>query len=212
MLCQPTDANASNACKEPPFEKLALKEPTLTDRASIVSGLLSRSASVEALADPNRFALASLIAGRFLNEGALCASLGLDKTELDSMWDSYFYGERLELPDQEIDDLLERADLINTLLKHRAGKFHSEAWLASIVAQACAGKKHLWRDLGLANRAELSALLFNAFPAFASQNIGDMRWKKFLYRRYCADEGIYVCPSPSCAECSDYSYCFAPEL
>jgi nitrogen fixation protein NifQ len=41
--------------------------------------------------------------------------------------------------------------------------------------------------------------------------VGDMKWKKFIYRHYCTREGIYVCPAPSCGECSDYSKCFAKE-
>ena len=86
------------------------------------------------------------------------------------------------------------------------------AWLAKIVIAACAaGKEHLWRDLGLANRRELSRLLTDAFPAFARKNTGDMKWEKFLYRACCAGEGIYVCPAPSCRECADYADCFAPE-
>jgi nitrogen fixation protein NifQ len=184
----------------------------LGDRDLITRELLAREACSVALSDPNRAVFASLIAGRLLGEGSLDSSLGLEESELDELWQDYFRGDKLNLPDQEQEEILERSDLIEILLKYRAGKFQSEIWLASIVTQACAGKKHLWRDLGLANRAELSALLFNAFPGFAAQNVGDMRWKKFLYRRYCADVGIYVCPSPSCAECSDYSYCFAPEL
>ncbi|MDR2152289.1 MAG: nitrogen fixation protein NifQ [Helicobacteraceae bacterium] len=183
----------------------------MQDRAAIVSQLLSRPASSEALADPNRLILASLIAGRFLGEGALDASLGLDQKNLDDLWSSYFRGRKLELPDQATDELLERQDLAKLLLSYRACRFASEIWLAAITAQACAGKRHLWRDLGLASRAELSALLFNAFPEFAKQNTGDMRWKKFLYRLYCISEGIYVCPSPSCAECGDRDRCFAPE-
>ncbi|MDR1977096.1 MAG: nitrogen fixation protein NifQ [Campylobacteraceae bacterium] len=187
-------------------------KPALSGRDLIVHNLLARGGCSAALADPNRAILASLIAGRLLGEGSLDSSLGLEQSALDELWQGYFQGDKLNLPDQEQEEILERSDLIEILLKYRAGKFQSEIWLASIVTQACAGKKHLWRDLGLANRAELSALLFNAFPDFAAQNVGDMRWKKFLYRRYCADVGIYVCPSPSCAECSDYSYCFAPEL
>jgi nitrogen fixation protein NifQ len=50
-----------------------------------------------------------------------------------------------------------------------------------------------------------------AFPRLAALNVGDMKWKKFIYRFYCSREGIYVCPAPSCGECSDYSQCFAKE-
>jgi nitrogen fixation protein NifQ len=49
------------------------------------------------------------------------------------------------------------------------------------------------------------------FPALAALNTGDMKWKKFIYRQYCARDGIYVCPAPSCGVCIDYAKCFAPE-
>ena len=48
-------------------------------------------------------------------------------------------------------------------------------------------------------------------PGLARANTGDMKWKKFLYRRLCANEGIYVCPAPSCGVCKDYAKCFGPE-
>jgi nitrogen fixation protein NifQ len=65
--------------------------------------------------------------------------------------------------------------------------------------------------LGLANRGELSLLMNTAFPTLAALNVGDMKWKKFIYRHCCTREGIYVCPAPSCGGCSDYSKCFAKE-
>jgi nitrogen fixation protein NifQ len=128
------------------------------------------------------------------------------------MQETYFIGEKIVLPDRSLEAAAEREDLISLLLSYRADKFISEVWIASIAAAACEGKAHLWRDLGLGSRAELSSMLFNAFPAFASLNTGDMRWKKFLYRHYCAKEKIYVCPAPSCEECFDYRRCFAPEV
>ena len=82
---------------------------------------------------------------------------------------------------------------------------------ANIVATACAGRDHLWQDLGLASREELSRLMWVNFPGLARANTGDMKWKKFLYRRLCANEGIYVCPAPSCGVCKDYAKCFGPE-
>jgi nitrogen fixation protein NifQ len=87
----------------------------------------------------------------------------------------------------------------------------SETWMAQIVARGCAGRDHLWQDLGLANRGELTMLMNTAFSTLAALNTGDMKWKKFIYRHYCAKEGIYVCPAPSCSACSDYDKCHAPE-
>jgi nitrogen fixation protein NifQ len=174
--------------------------------------LLARRVSAAVRDDPNRPILASLIAGRAGREGVLPASLGLSADERAQLWCDYFDGPALILPGGELETLPEGEDLIELLLAARAGRFPSEAWLAKIVVTACASNDHLWHDLGLANRKELSQLLMNAFPAFAQKNTGDMKWKKFLYRTYCAHEGIYVCPAPSCRECSDYSYCFGPEV
>jgi nitrogen fixation protein NifQ len=181
-------------------------------RQQIFSGLLRRPASAVAAQDPNRPILASLLAGRAVHEGMLPASLGLAAGELDALWRDYFAGPRLSLPDQPREELPEDADLTALLLAARAGRFVSETWLAKIVVSACAGREHLWRDLGLASRDELSRLLSHAFPKFARKNVGDMKWKKFLYRTYCAQEGIHVCPAPSCGECCDHDLCFAPEI
>ncbi len=182
-----------------------------SQRRLIWAELLSRPAAAAVADDPNRPVLASLLAGRLCQEGALPASLGLPPAELDCLWNAYFPGPRPPLPDQAVEDIPERQDLVALLLEHRAGRFPSDIWLAFIVAVACAGRDHLWQDLGLADRGELSHLLFHAFPALARQNTGDMKWKKFIYRHYCTRDGIYVCPAPSCGECADHAKCFAPE-
>lgn len=180
-------------------------------RQGLAAALLARPAGAEALADPLRPILASLLAGRALEEGVLPASLGLAADDLGRLWRDYFPGPRLALADGGGEDIPELGDIVGLLLDYRAGRRQSEAWLALSIGRACAGGDHLWQDLGLANRGELSALMTGAFPALAALNTGDMKWKKFLYRQYCARDGIYVCPAPSCGECADYAKCFAPE-
>jgi nitrogen fixation protein NifQ len=76
------------------------------------------------------------------------------------------------------------------------------------VATSCCRRNHLWQGLGLANRGELSTLMTVAFPTLAALNVGDMKWKKFIYRNYCSREGVYVRPAPSCGECADHAKCF----
>ncbi len=83
--------------------------------------------------------------------------------------------------------------------------------MAGIVAAGCMGSDHLWQDLGLRQRAELSFLMEHHFPALAEQNCHDMKWKRFLYKQLCEAEGIYTCRSPSCEVCVDYHACFGPE-
>ena len=82
---------------------------------------------------------------------------------------------------------------------------------AEIVTAACMANDHLWQDLGLWSRKYLSQLMTQNFPALAAKNNKDMKWKKFLYKQLCAQEGIYVCRAPSCEVCVDYAKCFGPE-
>lgn len=85
------------------------------------------------------------------------------------------------------------------------------ARVAGAVAAGCFGEQHLWRDMGLADRATLRRLLEAHFAPFAEQNHRDMRWKKYIYRRLCRWEGFHACKAPTCGECSSYAECFAPE-
>jgi nitrogen fixation protein NifQ len=156
--------------------------------------------------------LASLLVGRSLNQGVLTATLGLSKADFQMLWQDYFPGPRLDLQDGPGEEIVELNDLLNLLLEYRAGVQTVEVWLAHIVAYSCCGRNHLWQDLGLADRNELSTLMTLAFPSLAALNTGDMKWKKFIYRHYCSKEGIYVCPAPSCGECADHHKCFAPEV
>ena len=83
--------------------------------------------------------------------------------------------------------------------------------MSDIVAAGCLGGDHLWRDLGLQSRSELSQLMLQNFPTLAAANSGDMKWKKFFYKQLCEAGGGYVCRAPSCDQCSAYDDCFGPE-
>jgi nitrogen fixation protein NifQ len=107
--------------------------------------------------------------------------------------------------DEELDDLRK------LLLENRAQRSESEIWLAEILVFGCMGKDHLWQDLGLWSRAELSKLMAEYFTPLAVLNVNNMKWKKFLYKRLCETEGIYTCRAPSCEACADYANCFSPE-
>ena len=106
------------------------------------------------------------------------------------------------------DEWVEIRDL---LLSARAGKDSFELHLAAIVAAACLGGDHLWRDLGLGTRTELSELMQVYFPDLAWRNAADMKWKKFFYKQLCEQQGGYVCRAPSCDQCAAYDDCFGPE-
>ncbi len=102
-------------------------------------------------------------------------------------------------------------DLVELLLAHRSGKdMDTERW-ANTIAYACLGENHLWQDLKLQNRQELSDILEKHFKPLFDKNTHDMKWKKFFYKQLCEMEGVYVCKSPSCGVCIDYHKCFGPE-
>lgn len=86
-----------------------------------------------------------------------------------------------------------------------------ERLLAMIVARRCQRPNHLWQDLGLRNRRELSWLMERHFEPLSRKNKQDMKWKKFLYRVICRDEGYSICTAPSCSECADFSNCYGEE-
>lgn len=115
---------------------------------------------------------------------------------------------RAELLELRRDEWQELRDL---LLADRRGSDAHEGRIASIVAAACLGGDHLWRDLGLASREQLRELLEYNFPRLASRNVNNMRWKKFFYKQLCEQDGGYVCRSPSCEHCPTYHDCFGEE-
>jgi nitrogen fixation protein NifQ len=106
----------------------------------------------------------------------------------------------------------EVVDLVALLLDHAAAGADRELReLAERVAVGCLGDNHLWQDLQLPSRRELSALFDCWFPALAAKNRGDMKWKKFLYKQLCEREELFVCKAPSCAVCIDRPQCFGSE-
>ena len=183
----------------------------LHTRPQQVADLLLLPARPPASTDPLRPIFASLLVGRARSEGVLPDTLGLSPAVFGQLLQDYFTGSTLALQHGGVLQADELTDLIALLLQYRAGQRESETWMAHIVAWGCLGQNHLWHDLGLANRGELSLLLTTAFPTLAALNTGDMKWKKFIYRHYCSMEGIYVCPAPSCGECADYSKCHSAE-
>lgn len=124
--------------------------------------------------------------------------LGLD-------WPRLAHAHRTEPRYDEIEDLV-------ALLTEYAASAQEEAlWLAHALAQASLGDNHLWQDLHLPSRRELSALMARWFPALAARNDRDMKWKKFLYKQLCDKAELSICRAPSCGVCSDYAVCFGPE-
>lgn len=83
--------------------------------------------------------------------------------------------------------------------------------LAVMVARRAVEPNHLWEDLGLRDRSELSRLLNRHFAPLASRNTKNMRWKRFFYRALCEDDGLVMCSTPVCSRCGDFDLCFGDE-
>ncbi|TIX51637.1 nitrogen fixation protein NifQ [Alteraurantiacibacter aquimixticola] len=86
-----------------------------------------------------------------------------------------------------------------------------EMLLSRMIARRCLRPNHLWQDLGLADRGELSQLMERHFARLARRNSEDMKWKKFFYRMMCSAKEFSLCAAPVCTECDDYDDCFGSE-
>lgn len=157
---------------------------------------------------------AQMIASQIDGVGALPPGLGLNEKDFFELLACHFPGVELVIRNIEYDAdprALERDDVLGLLLEHRAHRNQSEQWIAEIVTAACMASDHLWQDLGLWSRDYLSRLMKQNFPSLAAKNVHDMKWKKFLYKQLCEQEGINACRAPSCEYCTDYLNCFGPE-
>jgi nitrogen fixation protein NifQ len=96
------------------------------------------------------------------------------------------------------------------LLSHASGVTDTDdtECLASIIAHACLRPDHLWRDLGLNGRDEVTDMLSRYFPALVARNVDGMRWKKFLARELAPSLGMTPQPAPGCPGCEDFGFCF----
>jgi nitrogen fixation protein NifQ len=172
-----------------------------------------RTLMSEAAGDGNDHVLACMIASWQAGEGSMPDWLGLSPAGFRCLLAFHFphtdakdfvpIGRKL--PGERLDEI---EDLVRLMLIDKAGRSTSEVWMARIVAAGCMAPDHLWHDLGLWSREDLSALMRRNFPPLAARNLKDMKWKRFLYKQLCEAEGIYSCRAPSCEICTDYHVCF----
>ncbi|MFZ1413026.1 MAG: nitrogen fixation protein NifQ [Defluviicoccus sp.] len=167
--------------------------------------------------DRHVFACALVIAASEA-ERPLTQALGLSASDLQALMQRYLTTAAAELAlavPAETDagnDTIEEPDLRRLLLDNRTDRDDPAGrWLAMIVARRSGRPNHLWQDLGLFSRDELSLLMRRQFMPLAARNRGDMKWKKFFYRTLCAEDGIVVCKAPNCETCSDVDLCFGGE-
>lgn len=128
-------------------------------------------------------------------------ALGLD-------WVALVGADRIEPRRDEIDDLL---SLLREHAEPAAGSAQESDAIAYALACASLGSNHLWQDLYLPSRQELSMLIGHWFPRLAARNTHNMKWKKFFYKQLCLREELLICRAPSCSVCADHAVCFGPE-
>jgi nitrogen fixation protein NifQ len=145
----------------------------------------------------------------------LTDAIGLSGSALRRTIAGYFPGveERMEafgLDGEPMVDDDERC-LRELLWRFRTTADSYPSLLSVLVARRATRANHLWQDLGLTNRGELSRLMLRHFRLLAGRNTQDMKWKKFFFRMICRDEGYRLCAAPSCSECCDFNACFGDE-
>lgn len=173
--------------------------------------------------DPATLALAGVLAQAMDEHGSHLLPLpGLDALATRRLMAHWFPGaegwlgldwitlEGAHRPEPRSDEV---DDLVSLLRNHIANGADHERGLEVAYALACAslGDNHLWQDLSLPSRQELTALIAQWFPEMATRNSNNMKWKKFFYRQLCEREDIMICKSPSCTICTDYRACFGAE-
>jgi len=190
---------------------LAMIQPPPPTRQHYYDNLLSC-----ANGSANEVWLAQIIASWLVGDGVLPDRLGLDEKQFNHLLDQHFPDFDLTpwavsgiVPD--FSRMLEKQDLEQLLRKYAATQSGETECLIAIIVSACLGSDHLWQDLGLWSRSDLSAMLKHYFPELVLRNSKDMKWKKFLYKQLCEEEGLFLCRAPSCEVCKDYPVCFGPE-
>lgn len=163
----------------------------------------------------DRHVLASILAVASMEDGALAERSGLAPADIAGLMAHWFpaaCGLGLASADtgaaEEDDETTMVRDL---LLAHRSNESETSRWLAAMIARRAMEPNHLWEDLGLRERPELTRLLSRHFAPIASKNTQNMKWKRFFYRALCESDGFVMCTTPVCTECRDFDLCFGDE-
>ncbi|MFM0391631.1 nitrogen fixation protein NifQ [Paraburkholderia phytofirmans] len=166
-------------------------------------------------ASPDTQLFAKLIAERDArNELAL---LGLEQAAWRALLARHFARATVSVASPFAVTSSEHAEFVRTLhallLTHASATVHADdaQCLAAIIAHACLRPDHLWRDLGLAGRDEVTWMLTRYFPTLVALNTANLRWKKFLAEQRALSLGLQPGPAPGCPGCEDYGHCF-PDL
>lgn len=188
--------------------------------AAIYHGLTGRwpaEADIHADDDFDTHVFASLIAVAAAEGGPVHLRLGLADSELRRLLERRFPGAAFliepgagdEPADAPVDD--EVVMVRDLLLACRGRDSDDSCLLAAMVARRALEPNHLWEDLGLRDRSELTRMLMRHFGPLARRNVRNMRWKRFFYRTLCESDGFVMCTTPVCSACADFDACFGEE-
>ncbi|WP_210190137.1 nitrogen fixation protein NifQ [Bradyrhizobium sp. NAS96.2] len=181
----------------------------------LLTGVSPADAEIVADSDFDRHVLASILAAASMDGGPLPDKAGLAAHELAALLEQYFPSIEIKIEQSaagvEANVTDEVAMVRDLLLSRRSTEGDIGRWLAAMIARRAIEPDHLWEDLGLRNRGELSRLLSRHFAPLAACNINNMRWKRFFYRTLCEDEGLVMCTTPVCTQCNDFDVCFGDE-
>lgn len=163
-------------------------------------------------ASPDTQLFAKLIAARDVRHEL--ALLGLLQPAWRELLERHFVYAHATVPALPPIDTGEHSAFVETLhallLTHASTAVDADDahCLASIIAHACLRPDHLWRDLGLAGRDEVTWMLTRYFPTLVVLNVANLRWKKFLAQQRALSLGLQPGPAPGCPGCEDYGHCF----
>ncbi len=180
-----------------------------------LTGVAPEAIAIESDEAFDRHTLACILSVAACEPGELRERLGLSVGDLSELLSSF-----------KVDDLVagqsgavaaeaadpEEVELIrDILLAHVVPESDKGRWLAAMIARRALEPNHLWEDLGLRNRGELTRLMARHFASLAARNDRNMRWKRFIYRLMCENDGFVMCATPVCTNCADYRSCFGAE-
>jgi nitrogen fixation protein NifQ len=181
----------------------------------MLTGCSIGDAAIAVDRDFDRHVFACLLAIAATEEGSPGERLGLGGDDLAALIERWFphargaWSARREADAGPDDD--EIAMVRELLIAHRSNPGNDSRWLAAMIARRALEPNHLWEDLGLRDRSELSRLLARHFTPLARRNTNNMRWKRFFYRTLCEADGLVMCLAPVCTSCGDFNACFGDE-
>ncbi|SAK81660.1 hydrogenase [Caballeronia hypogeia] len=169
--------------------------------------LLAHSIDADA---PDTVLFARLVGARVEADDLLL--LGLDGDALAALIGRHFPGATVDRPPGAMRSSPHWTfvrDLHGLLMWHDRTKDRADAHcLATIISAASLRPDHLWRDLGLDGRDDVTTMLDRHYPDLVARNTANLRWKKFLAQEVARARGVAPTCAPGCPGCEDFGLCY----